>query len=221
MGLISEPVRRFLEILKLGYVATVSEDGLPNVSPKGTIMGWDSETLVFADIRSPDTMRNLECNPFVEISVIDPLVRKGFLFRGRSRIVRGGDLYDEAVSWYRKAYDNAKGRYTRFRWGSIYLRQVMELTPEDVDRVEKDSVAILNELLTLDDAFALGNFMRLEQLDSAYQEWNETGEHDELIGRIRDLVHAECDRYPAGDEDAQQSRCTSFLVPQPEEDAAG
>ena len=41
---------------------------------------------------------------------------------------------DEAITWYRKAYDSSRGRYSRFRWGSIYLRRVMDLTPEAVDR---------------------------------------------------------------------------------------
>ncbi|MCP3964286.1 MAG: thioredoxin fold domain-containing protein [bacterium] len=126
---------------------------------------------------------------------------------------------EEALDWYRKAYDNATGRYTRFRWGSIYLRQLMKLAPGDVSTLEADSIAILDELLSLDDAFAGGNHSRLEQLDKAYQRWNEDGEHDALIAGIRDHVHAACDRYPEGDEDAQRSRCRSFL--RADEAAAG
>jgi thioredoxin-related protein len=129
-------------------------------------------------------------------------------------IKKDADQKDEAVVWYRKAYDNAEGRYTRFRWGSTYLRRLMELTPEDAAGVEAGSFEILKELLVADDAFALGNYMRLKQLDSAYGEWNESGEHDELLERIRDLVHAECNRYPTGDENSQQSRCTAFMIPE-------
>ena len=51
MEKISESVKKFLNAQKLGYVATVSENGTPNLSPKGTIIAWDDNTLAFADIR--------------------------------------------------------------------------------------------------------------------------------------------------------------------------
>ena len=82
LGLISQNIKDFLDAHKLAFVATVSDDCYPNLSPKGTVIGWDSKTLAFADIRSPDTMNNLKHNPAVEINVIDPLSRKGFLFKG-------------------------------------------------------------------------------------------------------------------------------------------
>lgn len=122
------------------------------------------------------------------------------------------DRPQEAVVWFRKAYDSARGRYTRFRWGSIYLRKVMELDPGNVETLESDSLEILGELLAFDDAFAGGNYMRLRQLESAYQGWNESGEHEPQVERIRDLVRAACDDFPAGGEDAQRSRCASFLA---------
>ncbi|MCE2614648.1 MAG: pyridoxamine 5'-phosphate oxidase family protein [Nitrosopumilus sp. (ex Thoosa mismalolli)] len=101
MVMITSEIKSFLDSHKLGYVATVSEDGLPNLSPKGTIVGWDENTLAFADIRSPDTMKNLESNPNVEINTIDPLSRKGYLFSGKARILSNGKQYDEILSFYR------------------------------------------------------------------------------------------------------------------------
>jgi len=99
--MITPEIKNFLNLQKLGYVATVSSDGKPNISPKGTIIGWTSETLAFADIRSPDTMNNLRENPDLEINVIDPLLRKGYLFQGQARIIEDGILYDEILNYYR------------------------------------------------------------------------------------------------------------------------
>ena len=99
--MITPEIKDFLNLQKLGYVATVSSDGKPNISPKGTIIGWDSKTLAFADIRSPDTMKNLKDNPNVEINVIDPLLRKGYLFQGTSRIIEDETLYQEILNYYR------------------------------------------------------------------------------------------------------------------------
>ena len=100
--MITREIKDFLNLQKLGYVATVASDGKPNISPKGTIIGWSSETLAFADIRSPDTMKNLIDNPDVEINVIDPLLRKGYLFQGRARILQDGTLYQEILNHYRQ-----------------------------------------------------------------------------------------------------------------------
>lgn len=102
MSEITDDIRNFLDLQKLGYVATVSSDGTPNLSPKGTIIGWSKNQLAFADIRSPDTMKNLKDNPNVEINVIDPLLRKGFLFKGVAKIIKDVPLYDDILKHYRK-----------------------------------------------------------------------------------------------------------------------
>ena len=99
--MITSEIKNFLNTQKLGYVATVSSDGLPNISPKGTIIAWASEILAFADIRSPDTVKNLQNNPNVEINVIDPLLRKGYLFKGVARLINSGLQYDEILQYYR------------------------------------------------------------------------------------------------------------------------
>jgi hypothetical protein len=99
--MITQEIKDFLNLQKLGYVATVSPEGKPNISPKGTIIGWTSTILAFADIRSPDTMRNLQSNPHVEINVIDPLLRKGYLFKGQARIIKDNALFEEILNHYR------------------------------------------------------------------------------------------------------------------------
>ena len=98
---ITDEISSFLDTQKLGYVATVSSDSKPNVSPKGTIARWDSNTLIFANIRSPDTILNLEKNPYVEISVIDPLIRRGYLFQGTANILNSGNVFDNVLEFYR------------------------------------------------------------------------------------------------------------------------
>ena len=99
---ISNSLKKFLDEQKLGYVATVSGDGTPNLSPKGTIIPWDKTTIAFADIRSPNTMKNLESNPNLEINVIDPLLRKGFRIKGIARIIKEGQNYDEILNHYKE-----------------------------------------------------------------------------------------------------------------------
>ncbi len=102
MQKISESIKKFLNVQKLGYVATISENDTPNLSPKGTIIAWDENTLAFADIRSPNTMRNLEKNPNLEINVVDPLLRKGFRFKGKGTIIKNGQTYEAILNHYRE-----------------------------------------------------------------------------------------------------------------------
>jgi len=101
--MITQKIRKLLSEQKLGFVATVSPDGTPNLSPKGTIIVWDEHTLAFADIRSPQTMRNLKNNPSIEINVVDPFSRKGFRFKGVAEIITNGEKYDEIFSHYQKS----------------------------------------------------------------------------------------------------------------------
>ena len=99
--MITQEIRKLLSEQKLGYVATVSLDGTPNLSPKGTIIAWDQNTLAFADIRSPQTVKNLKNNPSIEINVVDPFSRKGYRFKGIAKIISNGKQYEEILSFYK------------------------------------------------------------------------------------------------------------------------
>src|SRR6266550_2284361 len=83
LSTLTDDMKRIVREQRLGFVATVCPDGTPNLSPKGTTAVWDDDHLVFADIFSPGTVGNIEHNPSVEVNVVDPLVRKGYRFKGR------------------------------------------------------------------------------------------------------------------------------------------
>jgi uncharacterized protein len=102
MGVLTDDMKRVVEEQQLGFVATVRRDGTPNLSPKGTTAVWDDNQLIFADICSPDTITNLRDNPAVEINVVDPLVRKGYRFRGTASVLSEGPDYDAGLEFYRR-----------------------------------------------------------------------------------------------------------------------
>jgi general stress protein 26 len=90
----------------LSFVATVNEDGTPNLSPKASLTVRNG-TLYFADIASPRTILNLKRNPAVEINVVDIFQRRGHRFRGRALILSSED--DEALmiaNWVRATNGN-------------------------------------------------------------------------------------------------------------------
>jgi len=100
-----------IELIKtfpLGFVATVTAGGRPNVSPKGTFVVLDEETIAFGEIRSPQTITNITNNPELEVNFIDQWKRKGVRIRGKAQMVRRGTDEFEAL-------------FPRFEtmWGSV------------------------------------------------------------------------------------------------------
>jgi predicted pyridoxine 5'-phosphate oxidase superfamily flavin-nucleotide-binding protein len=75
-------------------------DGTPNLSPKGTTAVWDDDHLMFADIRSPQSVQNIERNPSVEVNVVDPLVRKGYRFKGQGAVHRSDEVFQRGCQIY-------------------------------------------------------------------------------------------------------------------------
>jgi predicted pyridoxine 5'-phosphate oxidase superfamily flavin-nucleotide-binding protein len=97
--ILTPDMKRVVAEQKLGFVATVSDDGTPNLSPKGTMLVLDDDHLMFADIRSPATIANLRQRPAMEINFVDPFVRKGYRFKGTARVVaRGASDFEQLLT---------------------------------------------------------------------------------------------------------------------------
>lgn len=117
MGILTNEMKRVVREQRLGFVATVCPDGTPNLSPKGTTTVWDDDHLIFADIRSPVTVSNLQQNPAIEINVVDVVRRKGFRFKGTATVVSEGPRFQELISVYQRGagdvQDSARSKIRR------------------------------------------------------------------------------------------------------------
>ena len=97
-------MKRVVDQQRLGFFATVCEDGSSNVSPKGTTYVLDDDRLLFADIRSPTTVTNIRRGSAVEVNVVDPFARKGYRFKGEATVHEPGSrLYEDGVEVMRRA----------------------------------------------------------------------------------------------------------------------
>jgi hypothetical protein len=102
--MLTPDMKRIIEEQRLGFVATAAPDGTPNVSPKGTFVVLDDETIAFGEIRSPGTIRNLRTNARVEVNFVDPFVRKGYRFAGTAIVVQRRDsTFDALLGRFRSA----------------------------------------------------------------------------------------------------------------------
>jgi|SRR6266568_2654163 len=97
MGVITPDMRAVIQSAHLCFAATVTPDGRPNLSPKGTIRVWDDDHIFFLDIASPGTRANLQSNPLIEVNVVEQLSRRGYRFFGRAKLHRGDDVYRQAT----------------------------------------------------------------------------------------------------------------------------
>ncbi len=95
-------MKELITTFPLGFVATVTPEGTPAVSPKGTFLVMDDQTLAYGDIRSPGTRYNLQANPVAEVNFVDPFKRKAVRAAGTVTINRRGtDWYDANIArWF-------------------------------------------------------------------------------------------------------------------------
>jgi len=89
--MITSEMRDLIERNTIGFVATVTPENAPAVSPKGTTVVADASTLLFSNIRSPGTIRNIAANPAIEINFLDVLARKACRVRGRATYFPRGE----------------------------------------------------------------------------------------------------------------------------------
>ena len=123
--MLTEDMKRVVREQRLGFYATVCDDGSPNVSPKGTTFVWDDDHLFFAEIRSPRTLANIRAGSLVEVNVVDPLVRKGYRFKGPATIhERGSSVHVDGVERLREA-----GSTLADRVNAVVLIEVRDARP--------------------------------------------------------------------------------------------
>lgn len=80
-------LKEYINRSVLCWLATVSAENVPNVSPKEIFNYYGTDKIIVANIASPQTVRNIKHNANVCISFIDILVQKGFQIKGKAKII--------------------------------------------------------------------------------------------------------------------------------------
>jgi predicted pyridoxine 5'-phosphate oxidase superfamily flavin-nucleotide-binding protein len=89
--MLDDDMRQMVAGTILCFVATVNEDGSPNLSPKSSLRVHDDTHLMFANMASPGTVRNLRRDPRVELNCVDIFSRRGYRFVGQATVHSGDD----------------------------------------------------------------------------------------------------------------------------------
>jgi len=91
MDILNDDIREYIERSVLCWLATSSLDYEPNVSPKEVFMAYGANSIIIANIASPQSVKNIKENKKVSISFIDILVQKGYQLKGDALIISKSD----------------------------------------------------------------------------------------------------------------------------------
>ena len=108
----------------LCWLATADAEGQPNVSPKEVFAVVDERHLVIANIASPISVRNIQQNPKVCVSLIDIFVQKGWKLMGHAQYV---NAHDEAFHAHAKPLLPMAG--DQFKIQGVFLVAVEQAHP--------------------------------------------------------------------------------------------
>ena len=118
-----------------------------------------------------------------------------------------------ALDWDEKAYNAAVGPATRLQWGSIYIRALVELAPQDDARIGRALASVLGELEPVPDTFHDRNRRALARLTTAVTGWNQGRQHDPIVAAGRRQVARLCGRLPAAAP--ERATCQGVLAAGP------
>ena len=126
----------------LGFVATVTPDGRPAVSPKGTFLVLDDQTIAFGEIRSPGTLANLAFLAEAEVNFIDQWKRKGVRVRGKTRVVVPGAEFDDLIGKWQEVWGDLAGRINALVLISAEEMKQLTTPPYDDGVSEEEMIAL-------------------------------------------------------------------------------
>jgi uncharacterized protein len=89
--MLTDEIKIYLERSVLCWLATISEDGTPNVSPKEIFLPEGDKYVLIAHVTSPKSVRNIKANKNVCLSFVEVFEQRGFKLNGVARVVEPHD----------------------------------------------------------------------------------------------------------------------------------
>lgn len=120
---------------------------------------------------------------------------------------------DEALRWYRQAFARSQGPATRLQWGASYLSALVDLAPQDAQRIEGTAAKLFAEAAQDRAAFYERSARSLRKVVDKLAGWNAMGEHDAAMRRLHSRLGRACAKLAAGD--AQRVTCDGLLKDTP------
>ncbi|MES2957204.1 MAG: thioredoxin family protein [Pseudomonadota bacterium] len=116
---------------------------------------------------------------------------------------------DEALRWYRQAYDKSQGPATRLQWGASYLNALVDLAPGDAARIEKTAASLFAQAALDKGAFHERSARSLQRVGKKLGSWNADGKHAASVKRLQAQLDGVCAKVDAAD--GQRATCVALL----------
>ena len=155
---------------------------IPNAADLLSEAGLPDESDALLKVELPKAM-----SPYYHMLVLAANARK-----------RGDKL--GSLDWAERAWSAAKGPATRLQWGSGYVNRLIELTPNDVQRIEKAASGVLAELDAVPETFYERNRRGLEKMGQRLLAWNKHGGHSRVFNKLTAQLNTVCAKLPPEDE---------------------
>lgn len=140
MPLITPEVSASLKDCVLGWLATVSPDGIPNVSPKEAFLEIEGGGIVIANVASPRSVENILTNPNVCFSFINIFTQKGYKITGKAAII---DRQDHRCALYLNRLQEMVSEHHA-------IISIISIKPEAVESIVAPSYTIFETTTELD-----------------------------------------------------------------------
>lgn len=85
--MLTDDLKKYAKRSVLCWLATVSDDGMPTVSPKEIFATEGDTHILIANIASPNSVCNIYSNPQVCVSFVDVFVQKGYKAKGIATLI--------------------------------------------------------------------------------------------------------------------------------------
>ena len=97
--LIMEPLNPKAWTAQLGWIATVREDGAPNIGPKRSCRIYDDSTLIWNENTAGEIMKDIERGSKVAVAFANWDKLDGYRFVGTYEVHKEGKYYYEVKAW--------------------------------------------------------------------------------------------------------------------------
>ncbi len=134
--MLNEEIKEYINKSILCWLATSSKENLPNVSPKEAFLAYGEDSIIIANIASPQTVRNIKANENVCISFVDVFVQKGFQLKGKAIIISKKDA----------AFERMKAPLEKFLNGKYPFSSITKIQIEKVKEIIAPSYRLYPEL---------------------------------------------------------------------------
>lgn len=117
---------------------------------------------------------------------------------------------DDALTWMKRAYNEAAEGPTRFQWGVYYLQGLIDLQSTNDTAIETLVSELFAILRSRDDAFYNRNQRSVQRMVKMLSAWNGDQVHTLALNRIQQQARTLCGTWQAEPEGENFQRCEAL-----------